>query len=154
MAKRVVELEQEAAESRAFSQQDASSCPTDRSTVPTALVINDGGGDGERAEERALRAKNEMLERQLEHMRDSVEETQLEVAAAKKVCAHFFVLSFVMIAIFLARRRRRRRRRRVKRGWVRAMGVAALGFVTGMALLERTRQIAGFTSICCQFLRN
>lgn len=44
-----------------------------------------GGGGGERAEERALRAKNEMLERQLAHMREAAEEAQLELAAARKV---------------------------------------------------------------------
>lgn len=40
---------------------------------------------GVRAEERALRAKNEMLERQLAHMKEAAEEAQLELDAMRKV---------------------------------------------------------------------
>lgn len=130
MARRVGELEQEAAESRALSLHDTScrtgegdhhypSFPTERSTVPTALVINegvgaDGGGNSERAGERALRSKNEILERQLVHMRDAAEETQLELAAAKKVSVacvlclslSVFVCLCVCLILFLVRRKR------------------------------------------------
>ncbi|CAN0202257.1 unnamed protein product [Ectocarpus fasciculatus] len=92
MARRVMELEQEAAESRdEFSlQQDEHA----RRLALAAAQRGGGGanssrrmslGGGDRAEERALRAKNEMLERQLAHMREEAEETQLELAAARKV---------------------------------------------------------------------
>ncbi|CAB1096486.1 unnamed protein product [Ectocarpus sp. CCAP 1310/34] len=93
MARRVMELEQEAAESR-----DELSLQQDEHARRLALAgaqrggggefnssrrVSHGGG-GDRAEERALRAKNEMLERQLAHMREEAEETQLELAAARK----------------------------------------------------------------------
>lgn len=90
-----MELEQEAAESRdEFSlQQDeharrlalAGAQRGGGGGVNSSRRVSHGGG-GDRAEERALRAKNEMLERQLAHMREEAEETQLELAAARKVC--------------------------------------------------------------------
>ncbi|CAM9251309.1 unnamed protein product, partial [Hapterophycus canaliculatus] len=101
MARRVMELEQEAAEKRdSFSVHQGH-----HHHVPTsaAAAAVEGGGwgsrrsstssggsgyGGDRSEERALRAKNEMLERQLAHMKEVAEETQLELAAAKK--ARFF----------------------------------------------------------------
>jgi len=100
MARRVMELEQEAAESREeFSrhqdqiQRQALAAAGGGSGVGVGVV---GGGvnrrvsvGGDRSEERALRAKNEMLERQLAHMREVAEEAQLELAAVKKV--HFFL---------------------------------------------------------------
>ncbi|CAM9495821.1 unnamed protein product, partial [Scytosiphon promiscuus] len=100
MARRVMELEQEAAEKRdSFSVQHDHHHHHHHGPAPAS----DGGGSwggrrfssssggsvgGDRAEERALRAKNEMLERQLAHMKELAEETQLELAAAKK--ARFF----------------------------------------------------------------
>lgn len=96
MARRVLELEQEAAESR----DEFSSLHQDQGQTmhqPFAAAegggglggfnrrVSVGGGSGDRAEERALRAKNEMLERQLAHMREAAEEAQLELAAARKV---------------------------------------------------------------------
>ncbi|CAM9587741.1 unnamed protein product, partial [Ectocarpus sp. 6 AP-2014] len=93
MARRVIELEQEAAESRdEFSlQQDeharrlalAGAQRGGGGGINSSRRVSHGGG-GDRAEERALRAKNEMLERQLAHMREEAEETQLELAAARK----------------------------------------------------------------------
>ncbi|CBJ28674.1 nascent polypeptide associated complex alpha [Ectocarpus siliculosus] len=93
MARRVMELEQEAAESRdEFSlQQDeharrlalAGAQRGGGGGINSSRRVSHGGG-GDRAEERALRAKNEMLERQLAHMREEAEETQLELAAARK----------------------------------------------------------------------
>ncbi|CAM9553147.1 unnamed protein product, partial [Ectocarpus sp. 13 AM-2016] len=93
MARRVMELEQEAAESRdEFSlQQDeharrlalAGAQRGGGGGVNSSWRVSHGGG-GDRVEERALRAKNEMLERQLAHMREEAEETQLELAAARK----------------------------------------------------------------------
>lgn len=101
-----MELEQEAAESRdEFSlQQQDQAYHQHNQHQPLAAeggsaggggfgrrVSVGGGGGGDRAEERALRAKNEMLERQLAHMREAAEEAQLELAAAKKV---LWVVSF------------------------------------------------------------
>lgn len=90
-----MELEQEAAESRDefCLQQDEHA----RRLALAAAQRGGGGGGvnssrrvslggGDRAEERTLRAKNEMLERQLAHMREEAEETQLELVAARKVC--------------------------------------------------------------------
>lgn len=51
----------------------------------SAFVKPREGVVGRGSEERALRAKNEMLERQLAHMRDAAAETQLELEAARKV---------------------------------------------------------------------
>lgn len=54
-----------------------------------------------RSEERALRAKNEMLERQLAHMKEAAAETQLELAAARKVCCVVLSWSFCFGAVDL-----------------------------------------------------
>ena len=92
-----MELEQEAAESRdEFSlQQDQAHGHNQHQLAADGagggggfsrrMSVGGGGSGGDRAEERALRAKNEMLERQLAHMRDAAEEAQLELAAARKV---------------------------------------------------------------------
>lgn len=89
-----MELEQEVAESR-----DEFSMHQDQGQHqhPPFAAEGVGGcsrrmsvGGGDRAEERALRAKNEMLERQLAHMREEAEETQLELAAARKVLGGVF----------------------------------------------------------------
>lgn len=90
-----MELEQEAAEKRdSFSAQHDhhNHAPSfdggDNWGSSKRFSSSSGGsgcGGGDRAEERALRAKNEMLERQLAHMKEVAEETQLELAAAKKV---------------------------------------------------------------------
>lgn len=103
MARRVVELEQEAAQSHdnsdADDETDSFMMPGRGSPDPLhrrrssmypgrAGRMSIGGGGfagGEGPGERALRAKNEMLERQLAHMKEEAEETQLELAAAKKV---------------------------------------------------------------------
>eukprot|EP00752_Nemacystus_decipiens_P002606 g2439.t1 len=98
MARRVMELEQEAAAGRdEFSpQRDQAHTHSDHheqllaadgagvSGFSRRVSAGGGGGGGDRAEERALRAKNEMLERQLAHMREAAEEAQLELAAARK----------------------------------------------------------------------
>lgn len=97
-----MELEQEAAESRdEFSlQQDQAHGHNQHQLAADGAgggggfsrrMSVGGGGGGDRAEERALRAKNEMLERQLAHMRDAAEEAQLELAAARKVPYAFVV---------------------------------------------------------------
>lgn len=52
---------------------------------------NGVGVTGRGAEERALRAKNEMLERQLQHMKEEAEESRLELEAARKVCVYVYV---------------------------------------------------------------
>lgn len=98
-----MELEQEAVERRDsfLVQQDhhhhhnahnsASAGAAERGSWGSRRFSPSSGGSGcggDRAEERALRAKNEMLERQLAHMKEVAEETQLELAAAKKV--HWF----------------------------------------------------------------
>ncbi|CAM9425734.1 unnamed protein product, partial [Pylaiella littoralis] len=96
MARRVMELEQEAAESRDelslyLDRSGRQALPAVASTAATEgrmnrrMSIGGGGGSGgDRAEERALRAKNELLERQLVHMKEEAEERQLELAAAQK----------------------------------------------------------------------
>lgn len=70
-----MELEQELAEMRSFANTDTNYF-RDPSPCPETPRVG----------ERVLRAKNEMLERQLAHLKDQEEETQLELAAAKKVC--------------------------------------------------------------------
>lgn len=101
-----MELEQDAAEMRSFSNQSQAAIHEEDeeeafSKEPVDAPRRDGkdsfgrcsfgskrgsyGSCSERAEERALRAKNEMLERQLEHMKEEAEETELELAAARKV---------------------------------------------------------------------
>lgn len=108
MARRVMELEQDAAEMRAISLQSHAAAAADNNdenenTCPAGPIDTPGhnkewagrgsfgskrgsiGSGSERAEERVLRAKNEMLERQLEHMKEEAEETELELAAARKV---------------------------------------------------------------------
>lgn len=105
MARRVMELEQDAAEMRAISNQSQAASAVDEENgqaLPAGLAGASGrkewaergsfgskrgsvGSGSERAEERVLRAKNEMLERQLEHMKEEAEETELELAAARKV---------------------------------------------------------------------
>lgn len=47
------------------------------------------GGTVERAEETTLRAKNEVLERQLAIMKEQLEETKLELNASRKVGVHY-----------------------------------------------------------------
>ena len=99
-----MELEQETAEMRAISLQSLANAADEKSeeAFPAGPVDASGrkewaergsfgskrgsiGSGSERAEERVLRAKNEMLERQLEHMKEKAEETKLELAAARKV---------------------------------------------------------------------
>lgn len=61
--------------------------------LPHRTVVRDGIA-GRGAEERALRAKNEMLQRQLLHLKEVAAETQLELQAARKVCACAFASFF------------------------------------------------------------
>ena len=100
-----MELEQDATEMRAISHQSHAAVADDdenEKAFPAGPTDIPGhkewagrgsfgskrgsiGSGSERAEERVLRAKNEMLERQLEHMKEEAEETELELAAARKV---------------------------------------------------------------------
>lgn len=101
-----MELEQDAAEMRSFSNQSQAAINEEEeeeafSKEPVCALGRTGkdplergsfgskrgsyGSSSDRAEERVLRAKNEMLERQLEHMKEEAEETELELAAARKV---------------------------------------------------------------------
>lgn len=98
MTTRVAELEQESTEAQLLLHQarvanyengyGMTSVSSGGHSIRSGLIE----GTVERAEETALRAKNEVLERQLAIMREQLEETKLELNATRKVRMYYYVL--------------------------------------------------------------
>lgn len=59
--------------------------------------VSSGGHSVERAEDTALRAKNEVLERQLAITKEQLEETKLELNASRKVRVYYYVLCLLRV---------------------------------------------------------